>query len=227
MTPKPALPTVHKRISIALKVCLLVGAVLLFASGQYQSTMETLAILTITFLPLVLHSRFNVKIPHEFETLSIIFICLSLFLGEVMDFYNRYWWWDMMLHTQSGFLLGITGFLLVYVLNENTNINMSLSSGFIALFACMFAMGMGTMWEIFEYCMDQAFGFNMQKSGLHDTMWDLIVDAAGAAIISLLGYRYLQTHESDSFLERWIDRFVVANPRFFRNHLQKDESGEA
>lgn len=226
LTLQDFLPKVHKRISVALKVCLLVGAVLLFIAEQYQSMMETLVILTITFLPLALHSRYNFRIPHEFETLAIMFVCMSLFLGEVLDFYNRYWWWDMMLHIQSGFLLGVTGFLLVYVLNENDRINMDLSPSFIALFACMFAITMGTMWEIFEYSMDQTFGMNMQKSGLHDTMWDLIVDAAGAAIISLLGFGYLQTHETDSFLERWIDNFVVTNPTLFRKHLHIDDSSE-
>lgn len=211
------LASVHRRIGVTLKLCLAVGALLLFLSEQYQAMVETLIILVITFMPVMLSSHFKLKIPYEFETLAIVFICMALFFGEVLDFYNRYWWWDVMLHTQSGFLLGITGFLLVYVLNENKNINFDLSPGFIALFACMFATGMGAIWEIFEYFMDQTFGLNMQKSGLQDTMWDLIVDFLGALVISILGYGYLQTIETDSFLERWIDRFILDNPRMFKN----------
>ena len=142
---------------------------------------------------------------------------MSLFFGEVLDFYYRYWWWDiLLLHAQSGFLLGITGFLLVYVLNANENINFDLSPGFIALFAAMFAVSMGTIWEIFEYLMDQSFNLNMQKSGLHDTMSDLIVDSIGALVIAVMGYGFLKTHETDSFLERWIDHFVEDNPRMFK-----------
>lgn len=219
MTKAPNLTPagVHQTISMILKFCLLLGAVLLFFAEQYQAVMETLIILFITFMPMLLGKHFDVKIPHEFETLAIIFICMSLFLGEVLNFYNRYWWWDVILHGGSAFLLGITGFLLVYVLNTSGRVNLELSPGFIAFFAFMFAIGMGAIWEIFEYTMDSTFGMNMQKSGLQDTMWDLIIDCGGALFISIMGYGYLRTLESDSFLERMIDRFIAQNPRMFHN----------
>ena len=87
---------------------------------------------------------------------------------------------------------------------------------FVALFAFMFAVGMGALWEIFEFGMDQMFGLNMQKSGLVDTMWDLIVDAVGAAVIAFLGWAYMRAAGNDSFLEQWIDAFVQSNPRIFK-----------
>jgi uncharacterized membrane protein len=209
------LDSVHRRISALLKIVLGIGAVLLVYGEQYQAAMETMLILVITFLPRLMHSRYDLRIPYEFESLAILFVFLALFFGEVLDFYNRFWWWDLLLHAWSGFLLGITGFLLVYVLNENDSVQMDLSPGFISLFACMFAIGIGALWEIFEYFMDQSFGMNMQKSGLHDTMWDLIVDTVGAVTIAVLGYGYLKTVERDSFLERWIDGFIETNPRLF------------
>ena len=88
--------------------------------------------------------------------------------------------------------------------------------GFVALFAFMFTMGMGAIWEIFEFVVDQTLNLNMQKSGLIDTMWDLIIDAGGAIVISLMGWSYLSNVGSSSFLERWISAFVKANPRLFR-----------
>ncbi|HHX82564.1 MAG TPA: hypothetical protein GX696_06225 [Pseudomonadaceae bacterium] len=215
--------SVHRRIRVALKIVLACGAVMLFWSEQYQAAMETLLILSITFAPMLLHSHFRVRLPYEFESLTIIFVCLTLFFGEVLDFYNRLWWWDMVMHAWSAFLLGITGFVLVYVLNENEKIELDLSPGFIAFFACMFAISMGALWEIFEYFMDQTFGMNMQKSGLPDTMWDLIMDTIGAVTISALGYGYLKTQESDSFLERWIGNFITNNPHFFHDSHDQDQ----
>ena len=101
--------------------------------------------------------------------------------------------------------------------HENaTSITLSL------FFAFMFALGAGALWEIFEFTMDSLFGMNMQKpmlgdpSGLTDTMWDLIVDATGALVISVLGWRYLKNPDKRSFLERWIDSFIERNPRFFK-----------
>ena len=206
---------VHRRISFGLKVILALGAVLLFLQGRYQAGLEVALILLITMAPILLGKRFDVQIPHEIETLAVIFVYMALFLGEVRGYYSRFWWWDVVLHTGSGFLLGILGFLLVYVLNENKEIRLELHPKFIALFAFMFAMGMGALWEIFEFGMDQLFGMNMQKSGLIDTMWDLIVDGIGALIISIIGYGFMARGSGESFLIKWIDVFIDKNPRLF------------
>lgn len=206
----------NRRVSYGLKLILGFGAVLLLLQGRLQPAIEVTVILCITFLPVLLGNRFQVKIPHEFETLAVVFVYLSLFLGEVQGFYVRYWWWDMVLHAGSGFLLGILGFLLVYVLNKKEDVEMDLHPKFIAFFAFMFAMGMGALWEIFEFTIDQMLGTNMQKSGLVDTMWDLIVNTIGALIISVSGWGYLKTKDRDSFLEEWIDSFIEKNPHMFR-----------
>lgn len=202
---------------ILLKLSLLVGAVLAFVDGRFEAGAVTLLIFFITFLPILLGNRFKVQIPPVFEVLAVIFIYASLFLGEVHGYYVRFWWWDLVLHTSSGFLLGILGFLLVYVLNENEEINLDLNPGFVALFAFLFAIGFGTFWEIFEYFIDQTVGTNMQKSGLQDTMWDLIVNAIGALIIAVLGWGYLRKEGINSFLERWIHAFIERNPKLFKS----------
>lgn len=208
----------HRRVSYFLKLVLALGTGLLVLQGRYQAAIEVAIILCITFLPLLLGQRFQVKIPHEFESLAVVFVYMSLFLGDVQGYYARFWWWDIVLHTGSGFLLGILGFLLVYVLNEKEDIELDLHPKFIAFFAFIFAMGMGSVWEIFEFSMDQLFGMNMQKSGLVDTMWDLIVYGVGALIISILGWGFLRTRERDSFLEKWIDSFIDKNPHLFKSN---------
>ncbi len=194
----------------------------MFWFGQYQSAVETLLILMITVLPVVLGNKFAVKIPHGFETLTVLFVFMSLFLGEVQSYYARFWWWDLVLHSGSAFIMGILGFLLVYVLNEKRELDINLNRNFVALFAFMFAVGIGALWEIFEFSVDQLFGSNMQKSGLVDTMWDLIVNVIGAFIISVLGWGYIKTREADSFLERWIEEFINKNPRFFEKNESDD-----
>jgi hypothetical protein len=205
----------HKRLTLALQVTLLIGVVLAVVQGRWLAAIATTGIIVITFLPLMLGRRFAVSIPPEFEVLAVVFIYASLFLGEVRGYYIRYWWWDAVLHAGSGFLLGILGFLLVYVLNERDDVDMHMRPRFVALFAFMFAVGMGAIWEIFEFAMDQLFGLNMQKSGLIDTMWDLIIDTGGAIFVSLIGWGYLRKAGSSSFLERWISAFVDSNPRLF------------
>ena len=214
-------PGVHKTLTLFLQATLVVGVILFCFQQRWMAAILTAAIIIVTLLPLIFGRRFDVHIPPEFELLAVLFVYASLFLGEVHGYYIRYWWWDAVLHAGSGFLLGVLGFLLVYILNERPDADLHMHPRFVALFAFMFAVGMGALWEIFEFAMDQSFGMNMQKSGLVDTMWDLIVDSVGAAVIAFLGWAYLRTAGSNSFLERWIVGFVRANPRLF--NLDSDE----
>ena len=196
-------------------MALLSGIGLEVSAGQWLNALTASAVLALTLLPILVGRRFNVFIPPELEVLALLFVFGALFLGEVRGYYVRFWWWDLVLHSASGFLLGIVGFLLVHVLNEKEDLELHMKPGFVALFAFMFAVGLGALWEIFEFAMDNAFGLNMQKSGLNDTMWDLIVDAIGALVIAVMGYGYLDRARNESFLERWIDSFVRSNQRFF------------
>lgn len=209
------------RISYLLKAILLVEVLAAVWGGQWQTAVITSGIIGITLIPLIIEKRLRVYIPMEFEVLVIVFVFAALFLGEVRGYYVRYWWWDIALHTSSGLLLGMIGFLLVHYLNEIDDVGMHMKPGFVAFFAFLFAVGFGAIWEIFEFAMDSLFGLDMQKamlgdpSGLTDTMWDLIVDALGALVITVLGYGYLKSGMKKSFLERWIGKFIDKNPRLF------------
>ncbi|MFU8830286.1 MAG: hypothetical protein ACNA8P_12755 [Phycisphaerales bacterium] len=212
--------TIHKWTTRLLQTIMIIAAALAVYEQQWLNAAIVAAIFFLCALPGILGRRMKIYIPPEFELMAIVFIFASLFLGEVGDYYQRFWWWDVALHTSSGLLLGILGFLLVYVLNSQPNIRLSMSPAFIALFALVFAVAVGAIWEIFEFTMDSLFGTNMQKpmlgdeSGLTDTMFDLIVDTVGATIIAAIGYIYMK-QDTPSFIERWIKKFVDANPRFF------------
>ncbi|WP_328186267.1 hypothetical protein [Marinobacter sp. OP 3.4] len=212
----------HQRITFVLQCLLFIEVLVALWTQRWFTGFFTVLIILVTFLPVLLERRFRIHIPPEMQLLAIAFVFASLFLGEVRDYYNRFWWWDIVLHTSSGFLLGIFGFLLVHVLNEAERVQVHMKPGFVAFFAFLFALGVGALWEIFEFTMDQVAGTTMQKpmlgdpSGLTDTMWDLTVDALGALVISVLGWRYLKNPQKASFLERWIGEFVERNPRFFR-----------
>lgn len=221
MHSRPQRRSTHRRISFVLQAVLLAGVAAALWEGRWATAVITVGIVLVTLAPLLLERWTGVFIPAEFELLAVAFVFASLFLGEVRGYYARLWWWDVALHASSGFLLGIVGFLLVHLLNETEDVGLHMKPGFVAFFAFLFALGMGALWEIFEFGMDRLLGLEMQKpmfgdpSGLTDTMWDLIVDAAGALVIAVLGYGYLETAGNRSFLERWVGSFVEGNPRFF------------
>lgn len=204
----------HRRLIAVMEVVMLIGLAGAVYERQWFNAFLILCIILLTALPALLARKFAVRLPSEFHLLAVVFIFSALFLGDIRGYYDRFWWWDVLLHTSSGVLVGIAGFLLVFVLNRHEEITVHLKPGFVALFSFALAMTVGTVWEIFEFGMDNFFGLNMQRTGLVDTMWDLIVDAVGALVIALLGYFYIRS-EHEYFLELWIRRFIVANPRLF------------
>lgn len=219
----PVKRSTYFRLGLLIFLHMIMGGELtaLIFKGEWLSAFLVLMIMAITLGPIIFKERLPINIPPEFHMLVIIFVFATLFLGEIRGYYVRIWWWDIVIHTGSGLLLGIFGFLLVYVLNENRRINVYLHIRFVALFAFLFAVATGALWEIFEFAMDQIFGTNMQKtipgnpsSGLNDTMWDLIVDTLGALIISILGWWYMKRPEC-YFLEAWIQKFIEKNPKLF------------
>ncbi|MDR9419762.1 hypothetical protein [Gracilimonas sp.] len=222
-SPPQSPPNEHRGHRIVIRLLLLamgVEWILLLLDQSWLSLFLVSLIIATVFSPILFKHKMEMELPAEFHLTAVIFIFASFYLGEVQDFYQRLWWWDMALHGSAGLLMGILGFLLVYILNESKRIDLNLTPGFISFFAFTFALAIGSVWEIFEFGMDEIFGTVMQKamfndpSGLTDTMWDIIVNALGALLISILGYGYLK-HRRSFFIKNWIRKFIERNPNWF------------
>ncbi len=143
-------------------------------------------------LPAVLARNTRLNAPAGFQLTVILFIFATIFLGEVYEYYERFWWWDMALHTSSGLVLGWVAFLFLFTLFDHQRVRMS--PILLSCFAVAFAMAMGTLWEIFEFIVDTLMGMEMQRGGLsdggglEDTMSDQIVNALGASIAVAIAY---------------------------------------
>lgn len=160
--------------------------------------------LVVLSLPSILQRRLHMTLPNFIYIMYYIFLYCAIILGEVMNFYYVIPHWDIILHFFSGAMLGALGFILVSQLNDSEKIRVSLSPAFIALFAFCFALSCGAVWEIYEFVADGMLGLNMQKfitasgevltghTALRDTMTDIMVDAAAAALIACIGYARLK-----------------------------------
>lgn len=204
---------VHFAVMIVLQAVMMAELLLLIAAGRWAHVFLVAAIMTAILVPELLRRGLGVEIPSEIQIAASLFVFATLFLGEVRDYYEKIWWWDLVLHTNAGLLTGLLGFLIVDVLNRSGAIDLHMRPSFVALFAFFFALGIGSLWEVFEFAMDRLFGLTMQKpmlgdpSGLTDTMWDLIVNAAGAAVIAIAGWRYIRTARR-RHVDTWIARMI-------------------
>lgn len=186
------------------------------ASGNWWvAFIAALALLT-SFLPAALQRNTRVHLPVGYQLIVTGFIFAALLLGEISDFYWRYWWWDLVLHTLSGMILGLVAFLSLFTLFDCDRVRMH--PILLSVLAISIAVATGTIWEVFEFGMDQSFGLNMQRatlsdsSGLGDTMSDLIVNALGAALIITGAHMRLTRKRGRRWVKEFASQFVDPPP---------------
>ena len=184
--------------------------------------LQTVLGLVVINLPSFLTKKFMWKIPNYLAAIFMVFLWAAIFCGEVMKFYYNVDHWDTLLHLLSSMMLGILGFSMIEILNNDRKHELvHLSPFFLAVFSVSFALLIGVLWEFYEYIFDGVLGLNMQKfavestengekfinligrDALKDTMEDLIIDFIGAAGVSIFGYISLKLKKG------WLDIFKV------------------
>lgn len=209
-------------ITNLVRIILIVLFVLGIITGEHSQFLVIILTFILTYYPSILAKRFGVYLPARLELVITLFIFAAQVLGEVGDFYNKIPWWDTMLHSTSGVILGLVGFLFVYLLNEKGDANVNLSPVFVVIVAFCFALTMGVFWEFFEYGADRLLGYNMQKfrmpgqDGLVDTMNDLIVDAVGALVACIGGWIYMKKEKDTLFndvFDEWFESERIKNAK--------------
>lgn len=200
-------------ITSFFKILVLIAFISSIVLNQWLVTLNSFLFLIFSLLPTFVEKNYNFRLPLELDLILILFLFATLILGEVSQFYEKFWWWDIMLHTISGFLIGLVGFLIVFSLRYSHKIN--LSPSLAVLFSFSFAMMIAGIWEIIEFLIDYFFRSTMQKS-LIDTMTDLIVALFGAILISILGYVYMKKRKG-GFFHRLLKKIVKLNFRKKKN----------
>jgi ammonia channel protein AmtB len=171
-------------------------------SLNVQSMVWALIAFVLTFGTDYVEKKVDVDLPDILEIVIILFIVAGTVLSARFKLYDRFFWWDDMLHTLSGVIVGIIGFIAVNKISKKYSMN--ISPVLVALFSFAFAVMIGVVWEILEFSADAIFGHSHQKwnlpdteilmgkpyqsAGLRDTMSDLILDSAGAFLTSVAAY---------------------------------------
>lgn len=200
----------HVILSI-LRLSLLGAVVVAAILRQWEVIFFATTALLFSYVPRLIERNYRIELPIEYEVIAVLFIYAAIFLGEAYGFYYRFWWWDLVLHTLSGVILGFAAFLVLYILHMQKKL---LAKPYIiALLAFCFSLAIGALWEIGEFGVDELFGLNTQKSGLLDTMSDLIVDAGGALVAAWAGYLFLKRRSKKrGIIGQFINNFLNNNP---------------
>lgn len=204
----------HSWLVYAIWATLLGAAAYAVTTGHWQMGFVALATLAASLVPAFVADRYALHLPVAWFAGLVLFLFATIFLGEAVDFYERFWWWDIALHALSAIGMGLVGVILALLMFEGDRY--AAPAWAVALVAFTFAMTIGVLWEFFEFSMDAAFGFNMQKSGLDDTMSDLMTDAFGGLVSAWAGYAFLRGRDRNG-LAGQIAEFVAKNRWVFPN----------
>lgn len=128
---------------------------------EYHNTLTCFLTLLLILLPMFLQRKFRLVIPNSLLLLFYLIVYAAGILGEVYNFYIYFKWWDIVLHTLSGFLIASIGLSLfsLNTLEKSFNIKPLL----VSLFVLCFSMTISTMWEFNEYGIDKTFKTDHQK----------------------------------------------------------------
>lgn len=147
--------------------------------------LKDLSIIITINLIYIINKLFNTKINEKINTIYIIFIFLAHFLGVILQFYDKIYWFDKFVHWLSGCLTTMVAIISINKIKLNKKILFNI------LFSISFTMLIASMWEMFEYLSSVFFDVDPQKTiltGVNDTMCDIIVAYLGSILVSLLYY---------------------------------------
>jgi hypothetical protein len=191
-------------------IALIVSIFSLVSHGNIELILICIIGLLLLFLPDIIEYRYSVSLPMEYSFLIVAFMFSSIFLGELGDYYEKFWWWDDVLHLSAGVMTGFAGFLLLYTLVVSKRLQANLF--IVSFLAFGIAALFGVLWEIVEFSFDHTIGTNMQNGSLSDTMFDLIIDLVGASISITAGYFFMRSQRHTGLFSQFINNFIQSNP---------------
>ncbi len=156
------------------------------------------------FLPLVAF----LLTPHGLPNLLVALATGAFFVsaaGWAFDWYGRFWWFDVVLHTLNPLLI-MTG--VMFMLWKADLLAYAPRKGLFVLWSTGIGLGLGVAWELFEY--------TYLPLTWPDTILDVVMNTVGAAVggwfaIWLIDRRGLPPeghHRLDAFRARALARRV-------------------
>lgn len=165
-----------------------VGVAFLFyayASRIEHAIFAAIALIAVT-LPFALFRRFDLYVPPVVRAGYAAFIAGTLLLGGVERFYDRFPWWDSMIHSYAGFGLALIAHIAISIV-DGGNLKRS-APWMLAIASVALSITVSVGWEIFEFAVDDYLPSEMQPHN-EDTMWDLIGATIAALCAGYLGWR--------------------------------------
>jgi hypothetical protein len=182
------------RLALLFRALIFTTAIAHAVQGELLYVLLCLAAIALVVVPAWMARSSAANLPVEVELVLLWWLVADMTLGRLAGLYDTSAWFDKALHLGNSILVGMLGFLAVYVLHFTGRLPAGrIVTGVIIV---VLTLGIGALWEILEYLSDALFAKGAQGSPLQapldDTMWDLILDGFGGLIGGVFGPLYMR-----------------------------------
>ena len=126
-------------------------------------------------------------------TLAAVMLVANL-AGYALDLYQRFWWFDRVLHAAT--ILALTFWSAVFVLRRVMT-DAGQHRLLLAFVVACVGVAIGAWWEVAEWGFDRVAPGDVIK-GKYDTIIDLVMDTLGAALGAWMSLRALRPVSGNS-----------------------------
>lgn len=174
---------INKKIKIIILTFNIIGLILIL-NKKVECSLIKWFLLTISLIIPNILKKLKISINNTIELLYLILIFLSFTLGRIYDLYEKINWYDTFVHSISGILTFIFGLNILKLIKRYDKKIL-----FNIIFSIMTTITLATIWELTEFTIDKILNKDMQdviKTGVDDTMKDIIVAIISATITSII-----------------------------------------
>lgn len=177
------------------------------AEQEYENAITSAITLLLLFVPSFIEKKMKIELPSFLELLVTIFVFSSIILGGVADYYEKFPYFDTVLHTINGFICAAVGFGLIDIMNNNSKFKLSLSPIFVCLFSFCFSMTAGVIWEFFEYGIDMFLGKDMQRDTIIHSINSILLsrDSAGENVTVIKNISQTSINGNKLWIDGYLD----------------------
>lgn len=164
-----------KKIFLLFKIVVIIHLFVYVINGMLTAFLFCLFNLLLFFIVDIIKNK--LKYSNILQLLIYIFLFGSLIGGEVYYLYSKIWFFDIILHILSSFIIS---WLFIYVVKMfKSNINN------ILLILCIFSFSMmvASMWEITEFSIDNLFDVDMQKDTIIKEINSVLLSDDGNKVV--------------------------------------------
>ena len=159
-----------------MKVVVFINLLICLFNRLWAATFICLFNFILFFIFDIIKNKFNYD--NFLHLLIYFFLVSSLLGGEVFNLYSRIWFFDIILHTLSSFI--ISGFAMYLIKYFNLRLNLFM----LILFVFSISMMIASLWEIFEFSVDRVFSIDMQKDTIINEINSTLLSSDGNSVIN-------------------------------------------